>query len=108
MRTEIIPYKYTELSGVWKPVIQIVTNFGLISFDNVDKAEKEERLQTAIDSIRELIQFYFLSKATALEDAIEKYVSVSIGGTLLEDIDQMIDRLFAFGCRDYQDPGMQK
>ena len=34
-------------------------SFGLISlFDDVDKLEKEERLQTAIDAIREQFGFY--------------------------------------------------
>jgi len=57
-------------------------SFGLISlFDDVDKVEKEERLQTAIDSIREQFGFTSLLKATALEDASRSIArSKLIGG----------------------------
>ena len=57
-------------------------SFGLISlFDDVDKLEKEERLQTAIDSIREQFGFTSLLKATALEDASRSIArSKLIGG----------------------------
>ena len=57
-------------------------SFGLISlFDDVDKVEKEERLQTAIDSIREKFGFTSLLKATALEDASRSIArSKLIGG----------------------------
>lgn len=45
-------------------------SFGLISlFDDVDKLEKEERLQSAIDSIRDQYGFTSLSKANALDSA---------------------------------------
>jgi len=57
-------------------------SFGLISlFDDVDKLEKEERLQTAIDSIREQFGFTSLLKANALEEASRSLVrSKLIGG----------------------------
>ena len=57
-------------------------SFALISlFDDVDKLEKEERLQTAIDSIREQFGFTSLLKATALEDASRSIArSKLIGG----------------------------
>lgn len=57
-------------------------SFALISlFDDVDKVEKEERLQTAIDSIREQFGFTSLLKATALEDASRSIArSKLIGG----------------------------
>ena len=56
-------------------------SFAMISlFDDVDKLEKEERLQTAIDSIREH-SLYFPLKATALEDASRSIArSKLIGG----------------------------
>lgn len=45
-------------------------SFGLISlFDNVEQIEKEERLQTAIDSIRDQFGFTSLLKANALDSA---------------------------------------
>ena len=45
-------------------------SYGLISlFDDVDKVEKEERLQTAIDSIRDQFGFTLLLKANALDSA---------------------------------------
>lgn len=45
-------------------------SFGLISlFDDVEKIEKEERLQTAIDTIRNQFGFTKLQKATALQEA---------------------------------------
>ena len=57
-------------------------SFGLISlFDDVDKLEKEERLQTAIDSIREQFGFTSLLKANALEEASRSLArSKLIGG----------------------------
>ena len=45
-------------------------SFGLISlFDDVEKIEKEERLQSAIDDIRNQFGFTMLQKANALQDA---------------------------------------
>ena len=45
-------------------------SFGLISlFDDVEQIEKEERLQTAIDSIRDQFGFTSLLKANALDSA---------------------------------------
>ena len=45
-------------------------SFGLISlFDDVEQIEKEERLQTAIDSIRDQFGFTSLLKANALDGA---------------------------------------
>lgn len=45
-------------------------SFSLISlFDDVDKIEKEERLQLAIDSIRDQFGFTSLLKANALDSA---------------------------------------
>ena len=45
-------------------------SFGLISlFDDVEKIEKEERLQLAIDSIRDRFGFTSLLKANALDSA---------------------------------------
>ena len=57
-------------------------SFGLISlFDDVDKLEKEERLQTAIDSIREEFGFTSLLRANALEEASRSLArSKLIGG----------------------------
>ena len=57
-------------------------SFGLISlFDDVDKLEKEERLQTAIDSIREQFGFTSLLRANALEEASRSLArSKLIGG----------------------------
>ena len=57
-------------------------SFGLISlFDDVDKLEKEERLQTAIDAIREQFGFTSLLKANALEEASRSLArSKLIGG----------------------------
>ena len=47
----------------------------------IGKVEKEERLQTAIDSIREKFGFTSLLKATALEDASRSITrSKLIGG----------------------------
>ena len=45
-------------------------SFGLISlFDDVDKLEKEERLQSAIDAIRDQFGFTTIQKANALQEA---------------------------------------
>lgn len=57
-------------------------SFGLISlFDDVEKLEKEERLQSAIDSIRDQFGFTSLLKAKALESASRIIVrSKLIGG----------------------------
>ena len=57
-------------------------SFGLISlFDDVDKLEKEERLQTAIDSIREQFGFTSLLRVNALEEASRSLArSKLIGG----------------------------
>ena len=57
-------------------------SFSLISlFDDVEQVEKEERLQTAIDSIREQFGFTSLLKANALEDASRSIArSKLIGG----------------------------
>ena len=57
-------------------------SFGLISlFDDVEKREKEERLQSAIDSIRDRFGFTSLLKANALESASRSVVrSKLIGG----------------------------
>ena len=57
-------------------------SFGLISlFDDVDKIEKEERLQSAIDSIRDQFGFTSLLKANALESASRSIArSKLIGG----------------------------
>ena len=50
-------------------------SFGLISlFDDVEKIEKEERLQSAIDSIRDQFGFASLLKANALESASRSIV----------------------------------
>ena len=89
-------------------------SFGLISlFDDVDKLEKEERLQTAIDAIREQFGFTSLLKANALEEASRSLArSKLIGGTFCWRIrwTKMIDRSYLpfQSARDYQDPGMQK
>ena len=57
-------------------------SFGLVSlFDDVEKIEKEERLQSAIDSIRDQFGFTSLLKANALESASRSIVrSKLIGG----------------------------
>ena len=50
-------------------------------FAQIDKVEKEERLQTAIDSIREEFGFTSLLKANALEEASRSLArSKLIGG----------------------------
>lgn len=57
-------------------------SFGLISlFDDVDKLEKEERLQTAIDTIRDQFGYTSLLKANALDSASRSIArSKLIGG----------------------------
>lgn len=57
-------------------------SFGLVSlFDDVEKIEKEERLQSAIDSIRDQFGFTSLLKANALESASRSVArSKLIGG----------------------------
>ncbi len=57
-------------------------SFGLVSlFDDVEKIEKEERLQSAIDSIRDQFGFTSLLKANALESASRSIArSKLIGG----------------------------
>ena len=57
-------------------------SFGLVSlFDDVEKIEKEERLQSAIDSIRDQFGFTSLLKANALESASRSIIrSKLIGG----------------------------
>ena len=57
-------------------------SFGLVSlFDDVEKIEKEERLQSAIDSVRDQFGFTSLLKANALESASRSIVrSKLIGG----------------------------
>ena len=75
--------------------------------------EKEERLQTAIDSIREQFGFTSLLRANALEEASRSLArSKLIGGTFCWRIRwiTMIDRSYLpfQSARDYQDPGMQK
>ena len=57
-------------------------SYGLISlFDDVGKIEKEERLQTAIDSIRDQFGFTSLLKANALDSASRSIArSKLIGG----------------------------
>lgn len=57
-------------------------SFGLVSlFDDVEKIEKEERLQSAIDSIQNQFGFTSLLKANALESASRSIVrSKLIGG----------------------------
>lgn len=64
-------------------------SFSLISlFDDVDKLEKEERLQTAIDSIREQFGFTALLKANALEEASRSLArSKLIGGHSVGGLD---------------------
>lgn len=56
--------------------------FGLVSLlDDVEKIEKEERLQSAIDSIRDQFGFTSLLKANALESASRSIArSKLIGG----------------------------
>ena len=56
--------------------------FGFISlFDDVEKLEKEERLQSAIDSIRDQYGFTSLLKANALDSASRSIArSKLIGG----------------------------
>ena len=89
-------------------------SFGLIfPFDDVDKLEKEERLQTAIDSIREQFGFTSLLRANALEEASRSLArSKLIGGHFCWRIRwiKMIDRSYLpfQSARYYQDPGMQK
>ncbi len=60
----------------------VYESFGLVSlFDDVEKIEKEERLQSAIDSIRDQFGFTSLLKANALESASRSIVrSKLIGG----------------------------
>ena len=57
-------------------------SFELVSlFDDVEKIEKEERLQSAIDSIRDQFGFTSLLKANALESASRSIArSKLIGG----------------------------
>ena len=57
-------------------------SYGLISlFDDVEKIEKEERLQSVIDTIRNQFGFSKLQKATALQEASRSLVrSKLIGG----------------------------
>lgn len=57
-------------------------SYGLISlFDDVDKVEKEESLQTAIDSIRDQFGFTSLLKANTLDSASRSIArSKLIGG----------------------------
>ena len=57
-------------------------SFGLVSlFDDVEKIEKEERLQSAIDSIRDQFGFTSLLKANVLESVSRSIVrSKLIGG----------------------------
>lgn len=57
-------------------------SFGLVSlFDDVEKIEKEEKLQSAIDSIRDQFGFTSLLKANALESASRSIArSKLIGG----------------------------
>lgn len=60
----------------------VYESFGLVSlFDDVEKIEKEERLQSAIDSIRDQFGFTSLLKANALESASRSIArSKLIGG----------------------------
>lgn len=64
-------------------------SFGLISlFDDVEKIEKEERLQLAIDSIRDRFGFTSLLKASALDSASRIIArSKLIGGHLAGGLD---------------------
>ena len=56
-------------------------SFGLISlFDDIEKIEKEERLQTAIDSIRDQFGFTSLLKANALDSASRSIARSSLIG----------------------------
>ena len=56
-------------------------SFGLISlFDDVEQIEKEERLQTAIDSIRDQFGFTSLLKANALDRASRSIARSSLIG----------------------------
>ena len=57
-------------------------SYGLISlFDDVDKEKKEERLQTAIDSVRNQFGFSSLLKANSLDKASRSIArSKLIGG----------------------------
>lgn len=57
-------------------------SYGLISlFDDVEKIEKEERLQSVIDTIRNQFGFSKLQKATALQEASRSLArSKLIGG----------------------------
>ena len=64
-------------------------SFELVSlFDDVEKIEKEERLQSAIDSIRDQFGFSSLLKANALESASRSIVrSKLIGGHSAGELD---------------------
>ena len=64
-------------------------SFGLVSlFDDVEKIEKEERLQSAIDSIRDQFGFTSLLKANALESASRSIIiSKQIGGSSAGGLD---------------------
>ena len=64
-------------------------SFGLVSlFDDVEKIEKEERLQSAIDSIRDQFGFTSLLKANALESASRSIIrSKLIGGPSADGLD---------------------
>lgn len=66
-------------------------SFGLISlFDDVEKIEKEERLQSAIDSIRDQFGFTSLLKANALESASRSIArSKLIGGHSAGGLDSL-------------------
>ena len=56
-------------------------SFGFISlFDDVEQIEKEERLQTAIDSIRDQFGFTSLLKANALDSASRSIARSSLIG----------------------------
>ena len=70
---ELLHKKYT--SGAVRSVAVnyskfVDESFGFISlFDDVEQIEKEERLQSAIDSIRDQFGFTSLLRANALEEA---------------------------------------
>lgn len=56
-------------------------SFGLVSlFDDVEKIEKEERLQSVINSIRDQFGFSSLLKANALESASRSIVRSKLIG----------------------------
>lgn len=60
-------------------------------FDDIEQIEKEERLQTAIDSIREKFGFTYIQKANSLLEAsrsIER--SKLIGGHSAGGLDGLI------------------